>query len=1503
MTADLGELWRGLARDDAATLLRDARPGLVVAADGRRLLFANAAARRFLRLGAATPLDGVVLDPRIADRLVRFAAGTTATARELLRLSAGLKPLMIDLALARPAGAEAIVATLSGTATAPADAAPEASLAGLVAPGGMVALFDGAGDVVAASGDHTAVEGLDDDLESLLDEAETAAVATRDIARDGEIRTVALLALGHGHDADRLLWIGPAAPFAATAVPAPAAARIAAETAEVAPPASAPVTPEPLTAVDVAQPPSDEPDLDDAFLMPPEPAHPVAPAETLASLAADPTPADVFLEDAYDDALFVAAAPLALDAWDEDAADAAWSRHAEAPPTPAAIVNAPAAAPAIPDEPTAAATVGTTGPEADTAGVAPAPIAATIPLAVAEATVAPELVENTTTAAPATSAPSTEIATSEAPAEPAALRAPAEAVAEPPVAEPPVAAPTNAADESDGFRFAAPGHPVKFVWLMDAERRFTMVSPELAEVVGPAVTRVVGRSWSEIAEELGFDDDGHIAEALARRDTWSGRTVLWPVEGEALRVPVDLAALPAFDRGRVFSGFRGFGTARADEQVPDPTAIGLRLRDVAPSSAPAPVAPAHTPAVAAPVTAPLAAVPAEAIAPGPVSVETPRATPPAPLVDEPVALPQTPVRTAPIVTPAAAAADATAAIPASDEPPTWPDDSEVALVADHDDAPETHEIEPAFAGEIAETIAGLATAPEPTPEPATEPAAAPTPEPATPRLPTETAVAEAPIVVAPEPAPPAATTFRPTVPPAATRETAAIAAAVAAFTAAGAPKTGPARADAPVGDALPATPRAEPGDRVVPHPRGAAPTGDVRLSQPERLAFRQIAEALGARIEGEPAVPPAGEATAAKAAAPSTPAAASAETPPASAADLTPAPARVEPPVIVFDAPPAATTPTVVEPATEAPVAVETPAAPAAEPPAVAAPAPLAATAPKPAAAAASPRAAIRAGDVRLLDGLPVAVAVVKDDTLAYANQRFLALLRYPDLAALEAAGGLDSLFAGEHVARRWQPGEAGRPMPIIAADGTLVPAEANLAPIPWGESSALLMTLIEVAPVPAATPAAASTPSAEPSTPTPLAAPAAEPTAEPAAPLVEPAVASAAIAAPPASNVVSLPAVARAADAERIAELEAVVDTATDGMLMLDADGIVLSANAGAEALFGCERRTMIGRPLTDRLAPESRRSALDYLDGLARNGVASVLNDGREVIGAVEPEGLIPLFMTIGAVTSGATRKYCVVLRDITQWKKAEEDLTTARRRAEEASVHKSDFLAKISHEIRTPLNAIIGFSELMMDERFGPVGNERYKDYLRDIHVSGSHIMSLVNDLLDLSKVEAGKMDLRFEAVGLADIVSECVAMMQPQANRERIIIRSSLPVGVPPVVADPRSIRQVVLNLLSNAIKFTPAGGQVIVSTTAEDNGEVVLRVRDTGYGMTDKEMQTAMEPFRQLHTTRSRAGGTGLGLPLTKALVEANRAVFRIDSTVGQGTLVSIAFPVTRVLAS
>jgi PAS domain S-box-containing protein len=368
------------------------------------------------------------------------------------------------------------------------------------------------------------------------------------------------------------------------------------------------------------------------------------------------------------------------------------------------------------------------------------------------------------------------------------------------------------------------------------------------------------------------------------------------------------------------------------------------------------------------------------------------------------------------------------------------------------------------------------------------------------------------------------------------------------------------------------------------------------------------------------------------------------------------------------------------------------------------------------------------------------------------------------------------------------------------------------------------------------------------------------------------------------------------------VRDLEAILDTATDGVVLIDRDGRVLSANRSAEALFGYDNADVQSFLFGDLFAPESRRAALDYLDRLSHAGATVLINEGREVIGRVRQGGLIPLFMTLGRVGDSG-EKFCAVFRDVTVWKKTEEDLMTAKRLAEKTSAAKSEFLAKVSHDIRSPLNTIIGFSEVMIDERFGAIGNERYRDYLKDIHAAGEHLITLLNDLLDLSKIETGKLDLSFASLGLNDLVQQCVAMLQGQANRGRIIIRTALADTLPQVVADARSVRQIILNLLSNSLKLTGAGGQVIVSTALTDRGDVALRVRDTGTGMSEAELAQALEPFRELATTpRWGASGTGLGLPITKALAEANHADFHISSSNGSGTLAEVVFPAPRLLA-
>ncbi len=250
------------------------------------------------------------------------------------------------------------------------------------------------------------------------------------------------------------------------------------------------------------------------------------------------------------------------------------------------------------------------------------------------------------------------------------------------------------------------------------------------------------------------------------------------------------------------------------------------------------------------------------------------------------------------------------------------------------------------------------------------------------------------------------------------------------------------------------------------------------------------------------------------------------------------------------------------------------------------------------------------------------------------------------------------------------------------------------------------------------------------------------------------------------------------------------------------------------------------------------------------------------------------------------------------------AETELRIAKRETQRAAAAKAEFLSKVSHELRTPLNSITGFAEVMLSERFGPIGNERYSEYLKNIHEAGTHLVSLINDMLDLSKVESGQLDLTLVNVSLNDLTQQCVGIMQPQANRARIIIRTSMTPGVPQVVVDERSLRQILINLLANAIKFTGPGGQVIVSTAISDSGEVILRVRDTGVGMTEKDIEATLEPYRQSATSGSwGSGGTGLGLPLTKALAEANRANFSIKSAPNAGTLVEVAFPRDRLAAN
>jgi signal transduction histidine kinase len=250
-----------------------------------------------------------------------------------------------------------------------------------------------------------------------------------------------------------------------------------------------------------------------------------------------------------------------------------------------------------------------------------------------------------------------------------------------------------------------------------------------------------------------------------------------------------------------------------------------------------------------------------------------------------------------------------------------------------------------------------------------------------------------------------------------------------------------------------------------------------------------------------------------------------------------------------------------------------------------------------------------------------------------------------------------------------------------------------------------------------------------------------------------------------------------------------------------------------------------------------------------------------------------------------------------DITELKASERSMALARSQAELANRAKSEFLANTSHELRTPLNAIIGFSEIIANQIFGPISNEKYLEYISDIHSSSLHLLSIINDILDMSKIEAGKFELSKEILDIPEVVGNAVRMLQARADSRDIDIFADLSQADAVIWADERAFKQIVLNLLSNAIKFSNPGGRVYIRATAGENGLVILEVEDFGIGMSEEEQARALQPFGQAKAATTRNyGGTGLGLPITKGLVEAHGGVLTLASRIGRGTLVRIVLP-------
>jgi two-component system cell cycle sensor histidine kinase PleC len=248
--------------------------------------------------------------------------------------------------------------------------------------------------------------------------------------------------------------------------------------------------------------------------------------------------------------------------------------------------------------------------------------------------------------------------------------------------------------------------------------------------------------------------------------------------------------------------------------------------------------------------------------------------------------------------------------------------------------------------------------------------------------------------------------------------------------------------------------------------------------------------------------------------------------------------------------------------------------------------------------------------------------------------------------------------------------------------------------------------------------------------------------------------------------------------------------------------------------------------------------------------------------------------------------------------------DDLSIARDEAETANRAKSDFLALMSHELRTPLNAIIGFSEIIETELFGPVGTARYREYAKDVRDSGQHLLGLINDILDLSKIEAGKMEFDEADIDVADAIGACLRLVREQARENGVRLVTEIPEELPALRFDERKLKQILINLLSNAVKFTPTGGEITIKAWSRPDSGYVIQIIDTGIGIALEDIPKALSPFGQTNVKLAReCKGTGLGLPLTKSLVEMSAGSMDLQSEVGVGTTVTVRFPKERIVTA
>lgn len=369
----------------------------------------------------------------------------------------------------------------------------------------------------------------------------------------------------------------------------------------------------------------------------------------------------------------------------------------------------------------------------------------------------------------------------------------------------------------------------------------------------------------------------------------------------------------------------------------------------------------------------------------------------------------------------------------------------------------------------------------------------------------------------------------------------------------------------------------------------------------------------------------------------------------------------------------------------------------------------------------------------------------------------------------------------------------------------------------------------------------------------------------------------------------------------DAISLLTSIFDVSEIGIIVTDQAGRIVRVNDAFVRVYGWARDELVGTDAVELATPDERARARENHDIFIQTGQRS---SGEMKLIRKNSSIANVLFTTATLELSQKRRFQVTTLMDITQRKQMEESLRLAKDQADAANRAKSTFLANMSHELRTPLNAIIGFSEMMINQTFGALGNPKYAEYMGDVHSSACHLLEIINEVLDMSKIEAGRIELDEHEVDMADMVQAVARMMASRAFGSDLHIKTDIAEGLPNLYADQRLLRQIMINIVANAVKFSRPGGEILIKAHTVEDGRMQIVISDQGIGIPKDKIRQAMEPFGQVsdYAENAKHHGTGLGLPLAKAMVDLHGGSLRLESDMGQGTQVFIAFPLYRNIA-